>query len=122
MVEMEGYVGSLTTHPDDDVDTPSAEVLRQAMDASEEGKWALRDVLATDDIDEIIADITNGTAIGVSDGSFKDQFGTASWVIENARGTQRITGNVLIPCHQYQTIQSSNFTSIRTMLCMMARD
>ena len=46
-----------------------------------------------------IADITNGTAIGVSDGSFKDQFGTASWVIENARGTQRITGNVLIPGH-----------------------
>ena len=55
--------------------------------------------MATDDIDEIIADITNGTAIGVSDGSFKDQFGTASWVIENARGTQRITGNGLIPGH-----------------------
>ena len=99
MVEMKGYVGSLSTQPDDGVDTPSAEGLRQAMDDSEEGKWALRDVLATDDIDEIIADITNGTAIGVSDGSFKDQFGTASWVIENARGTQRITGNVLIPGH-----------------------
>ena len=99
MVEMEGYVGSVLAQPEELVDIPSTERLQQAMDDSEEGKWALRDVLASDDIDEIIADIIKGTAIGVSDGSFKDQFGTASWVIENAKGTQRITGNVLIPGH-----------------------
>ena len=39
-----------------------------------EGKWALRGVLATDEVDEIIADIKNGSAIGVSDGSLKDLF------------------------------------------------
>ena len=29
----------------------------------------------------------------------KNQFGTALWIIENAKETQRITGNVLIPGH-----------------------
>ena len=29
-------------------------------------------------------------------GSFKDEFGTASWVIENASCSQRIMGNVLV--------------------------
>ena len=69
---MEGYVGSLLAQPEELVDTPSTASLQQAMDDSEEGKWTLRDVLASDDIDEIIADIINGTAIGVSDGSFKE--------------------------------------------------
>ena len=43
----------------------------------------------TDNINEIIGDIIKGTAIEVSDGSFKDKFGTASWVIENEFGTQK---------------------------------
>ena len=59
--------------------------------------WAVHDVKTSVDIDEIVDDIANGTAVGVSDGSFKEEFGTASWVIENANGTQRIMGNVLVP-------------------------
>ena len=51
----------------------------------------------TEEIDEIIEDIIRGTAIGVSDGSFKDEFGTASWAIENESGTQRINGDGIIP-------------------------
>ena len=59
--------------------------------------WAVHDVKTSVDIDEIVDDIANGTAVGVSDGSFKEEFGTTSWVIENASGTQRIMGNVLVP-------------------------
>lgn len=50
-------------------------------------------------MDNIISDIENGTVVGVSDGSFKAEFGTASWVIENAKCTQQIMGNALIPGH-----------------------
>ena len=41
----------------------------------------------TEEINEIIKDIIRGTVIGVSDNSFKDEFGTASWAIENEFGT-----------------------------------
>ena len=54
-------------------------------------------VVMTAAIDEIIKDIEAGTVVGVSDGSVKDKFGTASWILENASGSQRIMGNVLIP-------------------------
>ena len=60
-------------------------------------QWAALDVLMTPGINSLVEDIKNGTAIGVSDGSFKDEFGTAAWVIENVEGTQRIMGNVLVP-------------------------
>lgn len=39
------------------------------------------------DINEIVEDIANRTAVGVNDGSFKDEFGTDSWVIENSSGS-----------------------------------
>lgn len=51
----------------------------------------------TAEINEVVQDIQSGTAVGVSDGSFKDGFGTLSWILENASGSQRIMGNVLIP-------------------------
>ena len=60
-------------------------------------RWALQNVQMTDNINEIIEDIVKGMAIGVSDGSFKDKFGTASWVIENEYSTQRILGDCILP-------------------------
>lgn len=47
-------------------------------------------------INEIVQDILNGTAVGVSDGSFNQEFGTAYWILENTSGTQRIMGNIFI--------------------------
>lgn len=54
----------------------------------------------TQSIDEIVKDIDNGTAVGVSDGNFKDTFGTSVWVIENTSGSQRIMGNVMVLGYQ----------------------
>lgn len=64
-----------------------------------DSKLSLRDAMATADVDEMIHDIAKGTALGATDGSFKGEFGAASWVIENAKGSQRITGNILISGH-----------------------
>ena len=43
-------------------------------------------------IDEIIEDITSGTAVEVSDGSFKELFGTVSWIIEKYKGNPADNG------------------------------
>ena len=52
--------------------------------------------LTMSEIDEIVDGILNGTVVGVSDGSFKDEFGTVLWILKNISGTQRIMGNVLV--------------------------
>jgi hypothetical protein len=54
------FVDSLKTHPQD-------------------AQWALRDIKLTDNGRIIAQAIRDGTAIAVSNGSFKDYFGTASW-------------------------------------------
>jgi hypothetical protein len=41
--------------------------------------------------------IGDGTAIAVSDGSFKDCFGTASWVVEGSSPSHRMRGDNIVP-------------------------
>ena len=50
-------------------------------------EWITGDLQMSADVTDIITCIGLGTENGVSDGSFKDIFGTASWVIENVSGT-----------------------------------
>jgi hypothetical protein len=68
-----------------------------ALDIREGEQWALKEILTTESITEIVRDIENGTAVAVSDGSYKDNGGTAAWIIENKSGTQRIVGQVNVP-------------------------
>ena len=93
----EGYTDAVKedTHNDDIL--PNSDSLREAFRKRKGERWALNNIVMTEEIDEIIEDIIKGTAIGVSDGSFKDEFGTASWAIENESGTQRINGDGIIP-------------------------
>ena len=60
-------------------------------------KWAIHSLLMTPSIQDLVEGIKDGTTIGVSDGSFKDNFGTACWILENASGTERIVGLVEVP-------------------------
>ena len=77
--------------------TPSLFELIQRLHKRAGEQWALQQMLTTESIDEIIRDLVNGTAVAVSDGSYKDKAGTACWIIENASGTQRIMGLVNVP-------------------------
>ena len=61
--------------------------------------------MKTPDINEIVHDILNWTAVGVSDASFKEEFGAESWILEIKSGTQRIMGNVLVP--EFKSDQSA---------------
>jgi hypothetical protein len=50
-----------------------------------------------DDGDIVAEAIRNRTAIAVSDGSFKDTYGTAAWVLEGDSSDGRIVGRVIAP-------------------------
>jgi hypothetical protein len=62
-----------------------------------DAQWALRDINLADDGLTIAQAIRDGTAIGISDGSFKDGFGTASWVLEGLSPRHRIRGDNIVP-------------------------
>ena len=76
---------------------PTIDDMMQCVDQHTGEWWALMDIMCTESIDEIISDIIKGTAVAVSDSSFKDERGTDAWIIENASGTQRLLGKVLVP-------------------------
>ena len=60
-------------------------------------RWAARKILMTSTIDGIIESIKDGSAVGVSGGSFQHNIGTACWIIENGAGTERIIGLIDVP-------------------------
>jgi hypothetical protein len=65
----------------------------KTLPKEDHAQWDLRDINLTDDGLTIAHAIDDGTAIGISDGSFKDGFGTASWVLEGSSPRQRIRGD-----------------------------
>lgn len=85
---MEGYSGSMALKRNTELEAPSLDVFYQTISDRADVKWTLREIMTTGNVDEIISYIVNGTAVGMNDGSFKGNFGTASWLIENAKGTQ----------------------------------
>jgi hypothetical protein len=60
-------------------------------------RWCVDNLHYTDEGQLIAEAIKNGDAIAVSDGSFKDGFGTAAYVIETDYCRGRMTGKVITP-------------------------
>ena len=58
-------------------------------------KWAIERFSADDDGEAVAEAIRRGSCIGVSDGSFKDHFGTACWILKASDGD--ISG-IKCPC------------------------
>jgi hypothetical protein len=59
--------------------------------------WASELQYNEEDLPRIVEDIREGRGIAVSDGSFKDQHGTASAVIEGGQYGRRVTSSVIVP-------------------------
>jgi hypothetical protein len=55
------------------------------------------DINLTGDGRTIAQALRDGTAIGISDGSFKDGFDTASWVLEGVSRCYRVRGDNIVP-------------------------
>ena len=76
--------------------TSLAEAL-QALPSTDQ--WANQNVTADDDGAAVAGAILRGSAIAVSDGSFKNRFGTASLVLESTNGKHRVRANLCVPGH-----------------------
>ena len=53
----------------------------------------------TASIGGLLDNIRHGAAVGFSDGSFKQKFRTACWILENPTGTELIVGIIDVPGH-----------------------
>ena len=53
-------------------------LVNNAIDKRRGGQWALKDILTMVSINEIVRDIVKGTAVAISDGSYKDNRGTTA--------------------------------------------
>jgi hypothetical protein len=60
-------------------------------------KWCVNNVDLSDDGNTIADAIRNRVAIAVSDGSFKDTYGTVAWVLEGDNSAGCIIGRVISP-------------------------
>jgi hypothetical protein len=60
-------------------------------------RWCMDHLLMDDNGFTIVQALQNREAIAVSDGSFKNEYGTAAWVIEGADSHGRILGQVIAP-------------------------
>jgi hypothetical protein len=69
----------------------------QAFLHSRSNQWCFKHLLHLNDIDTAAQAIADGTAIAVSDGSFKDGHGTASFIITTLERTFSIQGDVISP-------------------------
>ena len=63
----------------------------------EDARWAIKNFIATDEGTSIAAAIKAGECTAVSDGSFKQEFGTACWTIQGNSEAGRIYGPCVTP-------------------------
>ena len=85
-----------------DPEPPPAHSSLESMQTSlpEEDQWATATLeIPEDDCATLSEALREGTALAVSDGSFKDSFGTSAFVLEGKDGTHRLTGANVVPGH-----------------------
>lgn len=77
--------------------SPTKSLHQVLADLPSSAQWAVQQVRCSDNGAKIVEAIRNGTCIAVSDGSFKDEYGTAAWVLEGRTSEGRIEGVGIIP-------------------------
>jgi hypothetical protein len=92
------------------------------MQSKEDEKWCLACLTFEDDGAILALAISQGDAIAVSDGSYQDTYGTASWVLEGTNSTGRILGDVVVPGNEHdQTAYRSELTGIYAILLTVSK-
>jgi hypothetical protein len=84
--------------------------------------WTIASCNLSDQAREGVAHaIQARTCIGVSDGSFKESFGTASWVILDRGSAHRLTGDLVVPGHpDDQNSYRSELAGLYAMILMVS--
>jgi len=80
-------------------------------------KW---EITVVGEVQEIVAAITDGTALAVSDGSYKEGRGAAAWTIEGHSAKDKVTGACLVPGtpKDHSTFQSEAMGILGTFLTL----
>jgi hypothetical protein len=77
------------------VSVPPCSLIQSFQRAKKGKEWCLKTVEAPDDGSIIAQAVLHGEAMAVSDGSFKNHYGMAAWVIEGSDQQGRISGKVI---------------------------
>ena len=85
-----------------------------------DARWAVQNFLSTDGGQYVAEAIENGTCIAVSDGSFKEQFGTASWSIQGPTEVHQLSGSCIVPGHaKDQSAYRSELSGLYAIIIMV---
>jgi hypothetical protein len=86
----------------------------------QDAKWAIERFSSIDDGAIISEAICQGKGVGVSDGSFKDSFGTACWIIQGDSDLGEIKCPCLVPGNgQVQSAYRSELAGLYGMITMI---
>jgi hypothetical protein len=78
--------------------SPQVTTFSRYLQLSEPGEsWCFSHLDLSDDGHTLATAIKEGDAIAISNGSFRDQYGTAAWVLEGSNSNGRIVGAVIAP-------------------------
>jgi hypothetical protein len=92
------------------------------MQSKDDEKWCFSNQNFEDDGAILALAIIQGDAIAVSDGSYQDTYGTASWVLEGANSTGRLLGDVVVPGNERdQSAYRSELTKIYAILLTVSK-
>ena len=72
-------------------------LLELIQELDPDARWAVKNFIDTDNGETIAAALQDGSAIAVSDGSYKEGRAAASWVLEGRDSVGRIEGPCLVP-------------------------
>jgi len=61
-----------------------------------EAEWAFQELHSTSNGKDIAQALSSGTCMAVSNGSYKDLFGTAAWILTNSASVQ-LLGLTMVP-------------------------
>jgi hypothetical protein len=65
----------------------------------ESSKWAIKEYALPNDLSCIIESLSAGSARAISDGSFKDKFGSSAFTVVDSTDSSNIIGLNLVPGH-----------------------
>ena len=120
LIYMEGCTSSITEEEETIQYQPTIKGLQEWMKDQVGEEWVFEGVEMTEGIDRLVTDIMNGSAVGVSDGSFKEECGTAAWMLEDSKGEQSIVGRLKTPGFPSdQSAYRSEISGIYGMVAMV---
>jgi len=76
---------------------PATSLAEQLERLPEDKQWSMQQVTNDDDGRTLASAIMRGKAVAVSDGSFKEEFGTSAWIIQGADAAGEARGVNVVP-------------------------